>query len=236
MLRHEHDFWIAADRDPDGKIRGAAFAGLRTYVRSQVERVRATPDASLLSTLCRGQIDGRELSDDEVTSYGVLACIGGIHTTRSLLGKIFCHLARAPAERARLREQPGLTPRFVDEALRVYAIGESFRFATRDVAVDGIELRRGDKLSVNWPAVNRDPREFDEPTRVHLDGPVPKHLGFGYGPHFCIGMHLARTDVAIAVEEWLRLMPPFEIDSDTETLEQVWGGAGLASLHLFWEP
>jgi cytochrome P450 len=236
LLRHEHDFWIAADRDPGGRIRGGALQGLRTYVRGQLERVRGKPDGSMLSTLTRGRVDGRLLTDDEIVSYGVLACIGGIHTTRSLLGKIFCHLAREPSDRARLRAETALIPRFVDEALRIYAIGESFRFAARDVDVDGVELHRGDRISVNWPSVNRDPREFSDPTRLHLDGPAPKQLGFGYGPHFCIGMHLARTDVAIAIEEWLRLMPPFEVDSDLDLVEQVWGGAGLDSLPLFWVP
>jgi cytochrome P450 len=236
LLRHERDFWTAADRDPEGHIRGGALNGLRAYVKARLEHVRREPDRSMLSILTAARIDDRLLTDDEIVSYGVLACIGGIHTTRSLLGKIFCHLAREPSDRARLRAEPALIPRFVDEALRIYAIGESFRFAARDVAVDGVELRRGDKISVNWPAVNRDPREFADPTRLHLDGPAPKHLGFGYGPHFCIGMHLARTDVAIAIEEWLRLIPPFEVDSDLDLREQVWGGAGLDSLPLFWVP
>jgi cytochrome P450 len=89
---------------------------------------------------------------------------------------------------------------------------------------------------VNWPAVNRDPREFTEPERVHLDGPAPKHLAFGFGAHFCVGMHLARTDVAIAIEEWLAAIPQFEIDRDVEIVEQVWGGAGLEQLRLYWRP
>jgi cytochrome P450 len=188
----------------------------------------------MLSTLCRSRIGDRPLTDDEITSYGVLACIGGIHTTRSLLGKIFCHLALEPAHRERLRHDPPAIPRFVDEALRVYPIGESFRFAARDVEVDGVALRRGDKISVNWPAVNRDPREFAEPTRLHLDGPAPKHLGFGFGAHFCIGMHLARTDIAVAIEEWLAQIPDFAIGTQAGITEQVWGGAGLETLELRW--
>jgi cytochrome P450 len=234
LLRHERAFWTPADEDPDGRARVAALAGLRAYVQAQIERVRRQPDGSMLATLCTSRLNGRPLTSDEITSYGVLACIGGMHTTRSLLGKIFCHLAREPGDRERLRRDFSLVPRFVEEVLRIYAIGESFRFATRDVEVDGIQLRRGDKISVNWPAVNRDPREFAEPLRIHLDGPAPKHLAFGHGAHFCIGMHLARTDVSIAIEEWLRMVPHFEIGADEEIVERVWGGAGLEALMLRW--
>ena len=227
-------FWTPPESDPDGSIRKAGLEGLRTYVREQLAAKRAGPDGSVLSELMSGTIEGRLLTDGEIISYGLLACIGGMHTTKAVLGRMMLHLAQHPAQRDRLRTAPALRSQFLDEVLRVYAIGESFRFVARDVTVDGCELKRGERISVHWPAVNRDPREFSDPTEVHLDCAPRAHLAFGYGPHFCIGMHLARHDMLIALETWLERIPHFEIDKGEPILERVWGGAGLMSLPLRW--
>jgi cytochrome P450 len=227
-------FWTSPEADPDGSTRKAGLEGLRDYVRAQLAAKRATPDGSLLSELTTASIDGQLLRDDQIASYGLLACIGGMHTTKAVLGRLMLHLALHPGQRARLRDQPTLRSRFLDEILRVYAIGESFRFATEDVTVDGCVLRRGDRISVHWPAVNRDPREFSDPTTVNLDAPARTHFAFGHGAHFCIGMHLARHDMLIALDTWLERVPDFEIVNAESIRERVWGGAGLLALPLRW--
>jgi len=234
FTKWEGQFWTLPAEDPEGSVRKSGLESLREYVRAQVGRKRATPDDSLIGVLIRADIEGRPLTDEEIVSYGVLACIGGIHTTKAVLGRLMLHLARRSDHRARLREQPDLIRRFVDEALRVYAIGESFRFAARDVEVDGCPLKRGDRLSVHWPAVNRDPRAFHDPTEIHLDAPAPPNRAFGYGPHFCVGMHIARRDMVVAVEEWLRRIPDFSLPAGATVMERVWGGAGLYNLPLRW--
>lgn len=229
-------FWTLPAEDPDGSIRKSGLDGLKDYVRHQLRRKRNAPDDSLLSILLSADIEGRRLTDDEIVSYGTLACIGGVHTTKAVLGRMMLHLASHPDQRHRLREHSALIRRFVNEALRVYAIGESFRFASRDVTIDGCPLKRGDRISVHWPAINRDPREYGNPTEVHLDDPPRSHLAFGYGPHFCVGMHIARHDMVIAVEEWQRRIPEFELEKDVTVEERVWGGAGLYALPLRWTP
>lgn len=234
ITKWDAQFWTAPDDDPDGSLRQSGLQGLRDYVRAQLRAKRASADDSMLSTLVTTEIHGLPLTDEEIVSYGTLACIGGIHTTKAALGRMFLHLATDPKQRSRLHDEPALAGRFVNEALRVYAIGESFRFAARDVVVDGCALRRGDRISVHWPAINRDPREFPAPNTVHLDGPVPSSLAFGYGPHFCVGMHVARHDMQIALEQWLRRIPDFELAADQPIKERVWGGAGLARLPLRW--
>ncbi len=227
-------FWTPPQSDTDGSIRKAGIEGLRRYVRAQLAAKRENPDGSPLSELTTGTIEGRLLTDDEIVSYGTLACIGGIHTTKAVLGRMMLHLALHPLQQQTLRERAELHGRFVDEVLRVYAIGESFRFATRAVTIDGCALKRGDRISVHWPAVNRDPREFSEPTEVHLESVPRAHLAFGYGPHFCVGMHLARHDMLIALESWLLRVPQFELATSEPIRERVWGGAGLFTLPLRW--
>ena len=232
LMMWDARFWTPPAADRDGSIRKSGLGGLKDYVRHQLQRKRNAPDDSLISLLASADIGGRRLTDDEIVSYGALACIGGIHTTKAVLGRMMLHLAQRADQRRHLREHPTLIPRFVDEALRVYAIGESFRFASRDVTIDGCSLRRGDRISVHWPAINRDPREYGNPTEIHLDDPPRGNLAFGYGPHFCVGMHLARHDMAIAVEEWQRRIPEFELQKGATVEERVWGGAGLHALPL----
>jgi cytochrome P450 len=229
-------FWTPPAADPDGSIRKSGLGGLKDYVREQLRRKRKAPDDSLISLLISADIEGQRLTDDEIVSYGTLACIGGIHTTKAVLGRMMLHLAKQPGQRRRLRERPALIRHFVDEALRVYAIGESFRFASRDITIDGCPLKRGDRISVHWPAINRDPREYSNPTEIHLDDPPRSNLAFGYGPHFCVGMHVARHDMAIAIEEWQRRIPEFELEKNATLEERVWGGAGLYALPLRWTP
>jgi cytochrome P450 len=231
---HDARFWTPPDADPSGNIRKSGFNGLREYVRAQLREKRTDPDGSFLSELTTGTIDGRLLTDDEIVSYGTLACIGGIHTTKAVLGRMMLHLAMQPQQAQRLTLEPAVRAQFVDEVLRVYAIGGSFRFATRNVTVDGCVLKRGDRISVHWPAVNRDPREFRNPAAVHLEHAPRAHLAFGYGVHFCVGMHLARHDMLVALEEWLEQIPQFELDTIEPVLERVWGGAGLLQLPLRW--
>lgn len=227
-------FWTSPASDLDGSVRKSGLQGLKDYVRAQARCKRAAPDESLIGQLTLAEIDGRRLSEEEIVSYGALACIGGIHTTKAALGRMMLHLAQRPDQQLSLRREPALIRRFVDEALRVYAIGESFRFVATDVELDGCPLKRGDRISVHWPAVNRDPRTYPDPTEVHLEGPVPAHLAFGYGPHFCVGMHLARHDMAIALEEWQSRIPVFAVTPGEIVTERVWGGAGLHALPLRW--
>jgi cytochrome P450 len=227
-------FWTSPASDPDGSIRKSGLKGLKDYVREQARGKRLAPDESLIGQLTLAEIDGRRLSEDEIVSYGALACIGGIHTTKAVLGRMMLHLAQRPDQQLRLRREPVLIRRFIDEALRVYAIGESFRFVAADVELDGCPLKRGDRISVHWPAVNRDPRMYPDPTEVHLEGPVQAHLAFGYGPHFCVGMHVARHDMAIALQEWQARIPAFALAPGATVTERVWGGAGLHALPLRW--
>jgi cytochrome P450 len=151
-----------------------------------------------------------------------------------MLGRMMLHLATQPEHRRQLSAQPELTRNFIDEALRIYPIGESFRFVTHDVEVDGCPLKRGDRISVHWPAVNRDPRAVAHPTEMDLRNPAGPLLAFGYGVHFCIGMHLARHDMEIALRTWLRRIPEFGLDPKARITERIWGGAGLHALPLRW--
>jgi len=230
----DRGFWTPPDQDREGVRRRSGLESLRAYVSQQLATKRKNPDDSLLGVLTTASVNGKPLSDKEIVSYGVLASIGGIHTTKAMLGRMIHHLATRPEHRRQLSAHPELTRNFIDEALRIYPIGESFRFVTRDVQVDGCPLKRGDRISVHWPAVNRDPRAVPRPTDMDLRNPAGPLLAFGYGVHFCIGMHLARHDMEIALRTWLRRIPEFDVDPKARLRERIWGGAGLYALPLRW--
>jgi cytochrome P450 len=163
--------------------------------------------------------------------------LAGLDTTRATLGYLFWHLARNPDQRRRLAAEPELIPTAVEEALRYYPIvmGDG-RKVTRDTEFHGVQLRRGDMVYALVAGANRDPRAYERPDEFLVDRKRNNHMGFANGPHRCLGMHLARREMQIAVQEWLRAIPDFHIATDAELRERG-GGAmmTLTTLPLAWD-
>jgi cytochrome P450 len=135
-------------------------------------------------------------------------------------------------------EEPELVSTAVEEALRVYTItfGDG-RKVTRDIDFHGCPLRKGDMVYGLVAAANRDPAVWDRADEFVVDRKGSHHFGFAGGPHRCLGAHLARREMQIAVEEWHRAIPDYHVDTD-EPLRERGGGAMLSlfSLPLAWEP
>ena len=163
--------------------------------------------------------------------------LAGLDTTRATLGYIFWHLATHPEHRRRLIDEPELIPTAVEEALRYYPIvfGDG-RKVTRDAEFYGVQLKKGDMVYALVAGANRDPRAYEQADEFLVDRKRNNHMGFANGPHRCLGMHLARRELVLAVQEWLRVIPDFHIATDAELSERG-GGAmmTLTSLPLAWE-
>jgi cytochrome P450 len=181
--------------------------------------------------------DDRPLTDAELLDMLTVLVLAGLDTTRATLGYLFWHLARNPDQRRRLVAEPELIPTAVEEALRYYPIvmGDG-RKVTRDTEFHGVQLKRGDMVYALVAGANRDPRAYERPDEFLVDRKRNNHMGFANGPHRCLGMHLARREMQIAVQEWLRAIPDFHIATDAELRERG-GGAmmTLTSLPLAWE-
>lgn len=150
---------------------------------------------------------------------------------------LFQHLATHPDDRHRLIAEPELVPSAVEETLRLYTIifGDG-RKVTRDIEFHGCPLRKGDMVYGLVSGANRDPRVYDRADEFVLGRTANNHLGFAAGPHRCLGAHLARREMQIAVEEWLRVISDFRVAADTPLLER--GGGSqmtLLALPLAWE-
>jgi cytochrome P450 len=235
------DFFGGFSGDPDGlEPMAKALDGIREYWVAALDERRDEPaprDGDLASHLLHSTFDDRPLADAELLDMLTVLVLAGLDTTRATLGYMFRHLATHPEHRRRLIDEPALIPSAVEEALRFYTIifGDG-RKVTRDTEFHGVHLKQGDMVYALVSGANRDPRAYEQAGEFVLDRKRNHHMGFANGPHRCLGAHLARRELQLAVEEWLRVIPDFRIDAD-EQLSERGGGAmmTLTSLPLAWK-
>jgi hypothetical protein len=207
FIRH-----VLEDVDLPPQQRGAMFTDIDAYIDTQIEDHVAHPRDDLTSFLLQAEIDGAKLSRDHVRGTLLLMMIAGIDTTWSAIGASLWHLARHPADRARLAaHEPGLMDTAVEELLRAYAPVTMARIVTKDFDFHGHPLKEGNWVLLPFPAANRDPAVFDDPAVVRLDRVSNRHAAFGLGRHRCLGSNLARMELRVALQEWLARYPDFEL-------------------------
>jgi len=160
------------------------------------------------------EIDGvsRPLTDDELCNMLFLLLIAGLHTTQGSLAWSLLHLAAHPDQRDRLVADPGLVAGAVEEMLRIEAAVAPGRRVMADTTLAGVPLTAGDTVLLVLAGANADPCEFDAPDEVRIDRSPNRHLSFGSGPHRCLGSHLARVELRIALEELHRRIPGYRVD------------------------
>jgi cytochrome P450 len=219
---------------------GAALGGIRQYwvdVLAARQEDTDQREHDFVSMLVNSTIDGEPLSDVLILDILTVLVLAGLDTTRGQLGYLFRHLAEHPDDRHRLVEDPSLIPSAVEESLRLYTIifGDGRKVA-QDTEFHGCPLRKGDMVYGLVSGANRDPRIYDRPDEFVVDRKANNHLGFAGGPHRCLGAHLARMVMKVAVEEWLKVIPDFAVASDEPLMERG-GGAMMAllTLPLAWE-
>jgi len=189
-----------------------------SYIEARIEEHRAHPRDDLTSFLIDAEIEGQKLEAEHIVGTMVLLMIAGIDTTWSAIGASLWHLATHPEDRARLVTEPELLPTAIEELLRAYAPVTMARLVSEDCEFQGCPMHEGDWLLLPFPAANRDPEVFPEADRVVIDRAENRHAAFGLGIHRCLGSNLARMELTVAVDEWLRRYPDFELsDPDAVT-------------------
>jgi hypothetical protein len=156
----------------------------------------------------------RLFTDAELGNMFHLLSIAGLHTTQGSMAWGLKYLSGRPDQRDLLVADPALVSQAVEEVLRLEAAVSMGRRATRDVELGGVQVRADDQLLVVLSGGNRDPREFDRPNEVDIERSPNRHLSFGAGPHRCIGSHLARVELRIALEEIHRRIPDYRLDPE----------------------
>ncbi len=227
--RHKFFEWsntmVGAD-DPEyataPEVGQAAMMQLFAYANElAVERARC-PREDLTSLLLQAEVDGERLTESQYDSFVMLLAVAGNETTRNLISGGMLALIEHPEQRARLLADPTLMDTAVGEMLRWVSPVMGFkRTAQRDVEVGGQAIREGDRVVIWYVSANRDEAVFPDAHRFDVGRTPNDHLGFGIGPHFCLGAHLARLEIRIMFEELLRRLPDIELDGPVERLRSV---------------
>ena len=199
----------------------AAQQALGAFLIAEIASRRESPGDDLVSELVQVTHDGAPLEDGIVLGIVALVLIAGIDTTWSAIGSALWHLARHPDDASALVERPERMDAAVEELLRAYAPVTMARVVTEDTEFGGCPMKKGDKVLLNFPAANRDPAAFDRADEVVLDRAVNRHVAFGSGIHRCAGSNLARMELKVALQEWLRRIPSFRM---ADTGEVTWAG------------
>jgi cytochrome P450 len=194
---------------PDERI--ARVSRLFDYLLDQVHDHLASPREDLTSYLLSAELYGQKLSADHVVGAMALLLIAGIDTTWSAIGASLWHLAKTPGDRERLVAEPGLLPTAIEEFLRAYAPVTMARLVKEDMHWHGVDMKADDWILLSFPAANRDPVQFDRAGEVVIDREANRHAAFGLGIHRCLGSHLARMELRVALEVWLQRVPEFTL-------------------------
>ncbi|WP_395108083.1 cytochrome P450 [Actinomadura sp. SCN-SB] len=234
------DAFLATTAFTPQQITGARQA-LADYLAGLIAQRRQHPRDDLLSTLIRARdVDGA-LSETELVNLGVGLLVAGYETTANQITNLTFTLLTHPEQLQRLRHHPDQLPSAIEELLRFVPLGADAgmpRVATQDVQLGGVLIRAGDTVYVARPAANRDEGVFPHGETLDLsrDPQVP-HLAFGYGIHLCLGAHLARMELQVALGTLLARLPGLRLAIPADRLRWKTGllVRGLTELPICWE-
>ena len=194
---------------PDERIE--RVSRLFDYLLAQVNDHLEYQRDDLTSYLINAELYGRKLDPSHVVGTMALLLIAGIDTTWSAIGASLWHLAKTPGDRRRLAAEPGLLPTAIEEFLRAFAPVTMARLVRDDVHWRGVDMKADDWILLSFPAANRDPAQFDRAGEVVIDREVNRHAAFGLGIHRCLGSHLARMELRVALQVWLERIGEFTL-------------------------
>jgi cytochrome P450 len=186
-------------------------AKLIEYILKQIHDHLANPRDDLTTYLLNAELYGEKLDPYHVAGTMVLLLIAGIDTTWSAIGSSLWHLAKTPKDRERLVAEPELLPTAMEELLRAYGPVTMARLVKHDMNWNGVDMKADDWVLLSFPSANRDPEKFERADEVVIDREINKHAAFGLGIHRCIGSHLARMELRVALEVWLERIPEFSL-------------------------
>jgi cytochrome P450 len=204
------------------------------YFEAAIDRCQAEPDDTLLCRLVHSEVDGRPITRSEMLGTFHLLMLGGLDTVTATLDCMIGYLAEHPEQRQCLVDDPSLTPAAVEELLRRETpVMMIVRMLTQDHELGGVQLKQGDAVTLLIGAADADLSEFEQSDACDFWREGNRHLAFGGGPHRCLGSHLARMELRIALEEWHRRIPDYSLADGTE-LSFSAGIRQAESLPLVW--
>lgn len=196
----------------------------------------AAPGSDVPSQMLDFEIDGRPITRDEWRGLVMLVILGGLDTTANAGGYIFNMIGRDPALRRYLLDDPSRIPGSINEFVRLVSpVPQHSRGVTDDIEIGGHRFRKGDVVQLNWLAANHDPEAFPEPDVFKADRKVSHHVGFGHGPHLCLGRHLAIVELEVMIERVLARLPDYQlVEGGTERFPSL--NRGMSHMRVTFTP
>ncbi|WP_433261685.1 cytochrome P450 [Actinosynnema sp. CS-041913] len=233
----DHKDWLrkGAMLATSDEERYAASKPLWDFFSESVDKRRSEGHENrqdVMSLLLKADVDGRPLTQDEVVNVAFMTMLASLDTTNSILGLIFAHLAEHPEVQDLIVSSPDRVPLLIEELIRFQAMGSSARVVTRDVERHGVTLRAGDRVLMAWGMSGRDPEAFDRADELDFGRDAVRHLSFGIGPHRCLGMHLARRILKVALEEWHARIPRYHVTPGSTRVHRYTPVRGIDRLDL----
>jgi cytochrome P450 len=216
------------------RIQAAAGQEVYAYFDSALQDRVSTPREDTMSLLLEASVDGRPITREEVLDICFNLMLAGLDTLTAGLTSCMAFLARSERHQRDLVEDPGMVPDAVEELLRWESpVAGVFRRAEVDSEINGCPIKAGDFVHVAIGAANLDPTEFPDPMSVNFRRSPNRHWAFGKGIHRCLGSHLARREIRVALREWHRRIPRYHVQ-DGLRLEYVIPTRGVTNLELAW--
>lgn len=230
FLDWEWDILHSGSRDK----MAAALRGVLQFLRAFIAEKAIKPDDHLVSAIVHGQIEGKPLTEDEKIGMVWFLWLGGLDTVAATISQMFRRMALYPSIQQQLRGHPELIQSAVEEFLRTQPILSSARQVKQDFEWHGVTLMAGDTVQCLNPAGNFDPTRFDDPRTFDPARKANRHFTFVAGVHLCLGAPLARRELRIVLDEWLKLIPEFRVKAAADTT--VFPGLlSIRNLPLVWD-
>jgi cytochrome P450 len=210
----------------------AQVVGILTEI---IEEKRKNPTDDLISHMLEAQIDGRPITLEELQNMCFLLFLGGMDTVTNVTGFSYHHLAQTPELQQRLANDASLIPKFVDEALRCFGVVNTPRVVTKDYEKFGVTFKQGDMVVCLLPMAGRDERKNPNPNEFDIDRKSKEILLFSRGTHLCVGHFLARSEIRILTEEWVKRIPRFELKPGTKAGYRLGLVMAQTSLPIQWQ-
>jgi cytochrome P450 len=230
FLKWEDDLMRAAD--PMKRV--AAARAIYAYLEEHKARQVAQPANAINRGIVEGQFGGRPLEHLEIMGMYYVLWVGGLDTVYSTLGWIMRHLATHPELQQQLRAVPEFIPAAIEELTRAFAVVVTHREVAEDFTFHGAPLRKGDEINLPLALAGRDPALFADPHSIDIDR-KPRHITFGTGTHNCLGVHLAKRELRIVIEEFLARFRDIRLKPGEPCRHHTGRTFGMDYLPLEWD-
>jgi cytochrome P450 len=221
---------------PEERLEMVNATGQKIYevLQEVVDQRLAQREDDFISLFLDSEVDGHRLTPEDVIDIGYLFFLAGLDTVTASLDCMLSYLAQHPEQRQQLVDDPSLIPHAVEEMLRWETpVQGVIRITTQDTVFNGCPIPKGKAVSVLLGSANTDERSWERPDEVDFHREINKHIAFGGGAHRCLGSHLARMELRVALEEWHLAVPQYRLVEGIE-LRYSQGLRSIDNLELIW--